>query len=820
MKKMQSKKLLTTLVLVAVVLIAGCKKDDFVEVPGVCPLVISTDPANLATGIPLNKVITVTFNENMNPATITQASITLDGAAKGATPVTGTVSYTDPTASFTPSSALVPGTTYTGTVKATVKDLNGNVLQADYVWTFTTAPVPTVTTSDPADLAVSVALDKVISATFSEAMDPLTITTSTFTLMNGAIPVPGTVTYSGTTATFTPTSVLKLNKTYTATITTVAKSVLGVTLANNYVWTFSTGVVIAPTVIATDPLSLATSVALNKVISATFSVAMDPLTITTSTFKLMDGITPVSGVVTYSGTTATFTPGSALVTSKTYTATITTGVKNVPGTAMANNYVWAFSTGTVVAPTVIDTDPLDLAIDVSLNQVVSAIFSEAMDPLTITTSTFTLMDGVTPVTGVVDYSGITATFTPGSVLLAGKTYTATITTGAKNVAGTPMTNDYVWNFTTPYSLTVVATNGTVVKNPDQLTYNDASAVQLTATPNTGYSFTSWSGDTTGTVNPFTVNMNANKNITANFTINTYTLNVTAVHGIVVKNPTQLTYDYGTLVQLNAIPDLGYDFVSWSGDTISNANPLTVNMKSNKNITANFTLEPVSACPTIVDLGTSGNYVILSESGISTTGVTLVTGNMGINPAAATLITGFGLILPAGGAYSTSSLVVGKIYAPGYAAPTPANLVTATGDMHTAYTTANGLVVPAPTNEYMAGNLNGQTLTAGIYKWSSNVGVTNGIILDGGGDNCATFIFQIAGDLTVANSAIITLQNGAQAKNIFWVVAGSKAALGTDVNFSGNILCKTLISLNTRAKIKGRLLAQTAVTLNAATVVKP
>jgi len=131
-----------------------------------------------------------------------------------------------------------------------------------------------------------------------------------------------------------------------------------------------------------------------------------------------------------------------------------------------------------------------------------------------------------------------------------------------------------------------------------------------------------------------------------------------------------------------------------------------------------------------------------------------------------------------------------------------------------------LTVPAPVNEFMAGNLNGQTLAAGIYKWSSTVTITNGIVLDGGGDNCSTFIFQIASDLTFANGAIITLQNGAQAKNIFWVVAGSTAALGTTVDFSGNILCKALISLNTGAKVTGRLLSQTAVTLDAATVILP
>ena len=244
------------------------------------------------------------------------------------------------------------------------------------------------------------------------------------------------------------------------------------------------------------------------------------------------------------------------------------------------------------------------------------------------------------------------------------------------------------------------------------------------------------------------------------------------------------------------------------------------MNSNKNVTANFTVIPPTNCPTIVDLGLAGNYAIFAESGISTTGVTLITGNIGVNPVTSTSITGFSLILPAGGAFSTSSLVVGNVYAPDYAVPSPANMVTTSGNMHTAYTTANGLVAPAPVNEFMAGNLNGQTLTKGIYKWSSGVSITNGITLDGGGDDCATFIFQIAQDLTVANSAIITLTNGAHAKNIFWVVAGSGAVLGTYVDFSGNILCKTLISVNTGGKVLGRLLAQTAVTLDAATIIKP
>jgi uncharacterized repeat protein (TIGR02543 family) len=364
--------------------------------------------------------------------------------------------------------------------------------------------------------------------------------------------------------------------------------------------------------------------------------------------------------------------------------------------------------------------------------------------------------------------------------------------------------------------------GTTIGNG---TFPKDTLVTVAATPNAGFTFTNWTDGATvaSTSSTYTFTLDTNKIFVANFTpvvVGTFTLNATGVNGTVLKFPDQLSYNLNDVVQITAVPDAGYQFDSWSGDATGTINPQNVTMDANKNVTANFSLIIASLCPTIVDLGLSGNFAIFAESGISTTGVTLITGDIGVNPVTATSITGFGLILPAGGAFSTSSLVVGKVYAPDYAAPSPANMVTTSGDMHTAYTTANGLVVPAPTNEFMSGNLNGQTLTAGIYKWSSGVSITNGIVLDGGGDDCATFIFQIAQDLTVANSAVITLQNGAQAKNIFWVVAGSGAVLGTNVDFSGNILCKTLISVNTGGKVTGRLLAQTAVTLNAVTVVKP
>jgi hypothetical protein len=247
---MKTKKLLTAFAMALVVLIVACKKDTFKETVAVCPKVTSTDPSNGATNVPLNQVIRVSFNEAMNPATINQSSFSLFGA----TQIPGTVSYdqTTHTMIFVPGSPLVTRTaqaaninsTYTARVMSSVKDLMGNALQTDYVWTFSTSASlsPTVTSTDPVNNANGVAPNKIVTATFSEPMNPSTITSTTYTILQGATTIAGTVSYTGSTASFTPTSNFVIGKTYTATITIGAKDPAGFALNNNYVWIFTPGI--------------------------------------------------------------------------------------------------------------------------------------------------------------------------------------------------------------------------------------------------------------------------------------------------------------------------------------------------------------------------------------------------------------------------------------------------------------------------------------------------------------------------------------------------------------------------------------------------
>jgi len=219
-------------------------------------------------------------------------------------------------------------------------------------------------------------------------------------------------------------------------------------------------------------------------------------------------------------------------------------------------------------------------------------------------------------------------------------------------------------------------------------------------------------------------------------------------------------------------------------------------------------------PAPVNLGTSGNYVILAKSGISTVPASAITGNMGLSPAAATSITGFNLSTPPT-TFTTSAQDTGQVFAADYDAPTPSNLTTAVANMQTAYTDANGRA--ADYTELGAGNIGGMTLPPAVYKWGTGLLIPTTVVLSGGPND--VWIFQIAGGLTMASAKNVTLTGGALAKNVFWATFGA-AQIGSTSHFEGILLSQTSINMDTGASTKGRLLAQTAVTLDQNVVTQP
>jgi len=342
---------------------------------GTIPTVISTNPVNAGISIPINRKITATFSEAMNPTSVTAAGGFSLIVTTGGAPVPGTATFVaaNNTVIFSPAANLLPNTQYTATISTVAHSAAGSGLAANYVFGFTTGAsadltAPTVISTVPASAAINVPTNQTVTATFSKPMDPSTITAAgTFTVNVagvGGASVAGTVSYTGTTATFKPTANLTASTQFTAKITAakdLSGNALAVGVASNP-WSFTTGTgpnTTAPTVTLTNPANVATSVVLNKTVSATFSGSMDPLTITApGTFTLaVAGVngTPVTGTVTYDSQTniATFTPSANLTATTQYTATVSKAAKDLAGNAVAAGLVpnpWNFTTGTTTGP--------------------------------------------------------------------------------------------------------------------------------------------------------------------------------------------------------------------------------------------------------------------------------------------------------------------------------------------------------------------------------------------------------------------------------------------------------------------------------------
>ncbi|KAF9014625.1 hypothetical protein BDZ89DRAFT_1046352, partial [Hymenopellis radicata] len=138
---------------------------------------------------------------------------------------------------------------------------------------------------------------------------------------------------------------------------------------------------------------------------------------------------------------------------------------------------------------------------------------------------------------------------------------------------------------------------------------------------------------------------------------------------------------------------------------------------------------VALGPAAVNLRTAGNYAILAKSGVSTVPPSVITGAVAVSPIAAVALTGFSLKLDSTGQYSTSTQVVGKLYAATYSVPTPATLTAAIGDLGTAFTDATGRVNPN-FNNLGSGTISGLVLTPGLYKWSSALLITGDVTISG------------------------------------------------------------------------------------------
>jgi len=838
------------------------------------PTVSFVVPANAATGVAIGGNIAAAFSEAMDPLTISTATFTLK---QGTTVVTGTVSYAGVTATFNPLNNLAPSTTYTATITTGARDLAGNALATAFVWSFTTGAAPdttppTVSFVVPANTATGVATNQNIAAVFSKAMDPLTISTATFTLKQGTTVVTGTVSYVGVTATFRPVGNLAPLTVYTATISTGATDLAGNALATDFVWSFTTVATpdtTPPTVSSTVPADGDTGVAIGGNIAAAFGEAMDTLTISTATFTLKQGATVVTGTVTYAGVTATFRPVGNLAPLTTYTATISTGATDLAGNALTTDFVWSFITGTTpdtTPPTVSSTVPADGDTGVAINRNIAATFGEAMDSLTISTATFTLKQGATAVTGTVSYVGVTATFTPATALMPSTLYTATITTGATDLASNALTTDFVWSFMTgastdttrPTVSSTIPTNtatgvpinsrlaATFSKAMDSLTISTATfTLKQETTVVTGtvtYAGVTATFRPVGDLAPLTTYTatitTGAKDLAGNTLATNFVWSFTTGETPATTPPTvssTVPADVATNVAINQTIN-----ATFSEDmdplTISTANFMltgpgatavtgTVTYVATSKI-ASFTpasyLAPNTTYTNTITTGATdlaGNAMATNFVWSFTTGTQIDTNLMSINLGTASTFAIMATAAISGGGDQINGDVGLHSGASQGIPPSEINgtihvndqaIIDAQTDLLAAYNEAvnrSANLITLTDGE----DVGGHTLYPGLY-WSatslaigSSGGPTEILYLDAQGDPNAVFVFQMGSTLTVFPYCSIVLSGGAQAKNVYWQVGSSATLSGYNI-FKGNILADVSIVVDAGSAVEGRLFA--------------
>lgn len=439
------------------------------------------------------------------------------------------------------------------------------------------------------------------------------------------------------------------------------------------------------------------------------------------------------------------------------------------------------STTVVASLAVTSVAPEDGATDVGTNVKVVALFNKAIKQETLTETSFTLHgDGESNVTATVSYDSatMTAILDPGSNLSDNTEYTATITTSVQDESNTSLLEDYSWTFTTADELDETSPTVSSV-SPEE----DATDVLLNTKVTVVFDEAIDPASVTSISFKLTNDDDNDSEVTGSLRyVNPMTVVFTPEENLMENTDFTLT--------------LSDDIKDLAGNGLV---PFT---------TGFTTGTTVSASPDVVDLGTAGNYVILAETGISTTGTTSITGDIAVSPEPLTAITGFDPTLNAEGTFAISDLVTGKIFAAEMTNPTTTDLTTAIGDMQGAYVDAAGRVDPDFT-ELGAGEIGGMTLDPGLYKWGTGVLVTSDVTLNG--DENDVWIFQIGQDLKLEDGKAIILTGGAQAKNVFWQVS-EDVTLQAGATFNGIILTKTAVEAKAGAVINGRALAQTAVTL--------
>lgn len=745
------------------------------------PTVTWTTPEDGERDVALNTPLMATFSEDMDPDSLLRGNFTL---SRDSVLVLGAVTPSgDAGVRFSPTFDLDPDAAYTATLTSDITDRSGQGLAQDYTWDFHTGAdldlqAPYVLFTAPQDEADDAAPGAVVYATFSEEMDPDTLTDASFTLTGpGAAEVEGAVGYDevSQSASFTPMDDLSEGDAYTATVTVGATDLAGNPMLAEHTWTFQVPDETAPWVVSTEPADGDDAVNRDVTVTATFNETMDPASLTDASFTLQGpGDDAVEGLVAYApaSRTATFTPLDDLAEDALYTATITVGATDLAGNPLRLDHTWIFEVPDATSPVVILTEPEDGETRVGLDVEVMAFFSEAMDPFSLDTSTFTLEGpGGFDVSGRVLYDVVEqmALFTPDVELDSETEYTATLTRGALDVAGNPLVYDTIWQFET------------ADRESPRVTEVDPADGDRDVYPGSSVYIT-FSED----INPLTVT--------------DLSVEVRGADGALI--PGEVSYEVSSQMA-TFDPDSDWETGRTYTATVSAD---VLDLSGNPMETAfvwSFSTENELA----IDLGTLSTFVAVAGAGLTNSnsgGITTLGGDVGLSPTGSCL--GDGVPCTA-----TNPVILGTLYA----ADSVSALAKA--DLLAAY--AEAMSYPAGT---VVSDLSAMTLAPGVYTSGSSLSMAVGgtVVLDADGDANAVWIFQVGSSLTVGNDTEVQLIDGASASHVFWAVAAS-STIGTNVRFQGTVLAGASSSMGVGSEVVGRLLCTDgAITLLSNTVTLP
>lgn len=413
------------------------------------PSVTSTVPADMAMAVALDTPITATFSEAIDANTLTGMTFFMREGTNmlAATPM---LNAARTVATLVPASPLLEGRSYTVTLNTNVKDDFGHPLAAAKTWSFTTlATVPMVTGVVPANNAMSVSGNAPVKVTFSEAMDPATLTAANFEVKNAAVAVAGTRVWDAPTrtATFQPTGAFPGGAVISVHLSTGVKDPSGIAIAQAFDSQFT--VSNAPSVSASAPSPNDRGVPLGQSVSLTFSTAMDQSTLTAANVWIENPAgTRLAATYTASATNLTMAPAQMFTESTLYTVVVTTAVRSVTMVPFAAEYRFGFTTSGI-PPTVSTVTPANNATDVSVSSTVSVLFNEDMDLATFNGTNFKLSDGANDLAGTVTAMGNrTLVFTPTAKLREQHRFEVTVTSGVTDLAGNALATPYRFGFTT------------------------------------------------------------------------------------------------------------------------------------------------------------------------------------------------------------------------------------------------------------------------------------------------------------------------------------------------------------------------------------